>query len=125
MQNYKLIFCESATGIILDQYGERHLATRPLPEVFFENERDAELAAQDFMSKFPFAECVLTNLSDGNETRMPNPDADLYILRTKWRNEKSAYENWISRPWLFRVLTRCPVLHIFDPDNPNEMQTNA
>ena len=77
MSKFKLIFCESATGIVLNSEGNRHLAGEPVPVVFFETERNAIRAAQEYMAQYEFAECSLVDLSTDEETRLPNSTTDV------------------------------------------------
>jgi len=91
-QQFKIQLADVRTGIILGVDGQRHTSGKPLPESLCSTSDDAAELCCSLFQQYPWVECMLTNLGNGEQEIINNPDEDAMERYFKWELEKHAFD---------------------------------
>ncbi len=102
-----IIFCEAATGHVLNEDGTtwRKDCGRPMYHPLFDNLEDAKTCKDSLLNKYPFGEVVI---NDGVKAVVYHDDRLSEYLR-----ERELVYRWESRPFFLRWFCKRPTCEIY------------
>jgi hypothetical protein len=105
---YHLIFCETLTGIILNENFTRYEKGQIQYCPKFNDELLALAKKNELLKKFELGECTITNIKTKKSITYKNEIAlELYLL------EQKTFNSWMKLSWYLKVFKKKPSLKYF------------